>query len=275
LSKADLHIHSYYSDGVFSPCEIVQKAKNAGLEAISISDHDSVGGLAEAEEEAAKEKISLLPALEFSCAHNKQDVHIIGYLIDYQSPYLEEHLNRFQEVRMKRLGEMAVKLKSIGIDIDLAEIRNQGGASSVGRPHIARALVEKGHAADIKDAFIRYLRAGAVAFVPKTKVSPINIIHIIHQVGGVSVWVHPSEENFSWMLKLLVDNGLDGIEVYFPNCTSKRRRTLISAAEEYDIMVTGGSDWHGLETDLNLGDFYIDTEKITPLINLYREYPNK
>lgn len=271
MSKADLHIHSYYSDGVFSPREIVQKAKAAGLEVIAITDHDSVGGLAEAEKAAAKEAIDLLPALEFSCSHKKQDVHIIGYLIDCQSPYLEEHLRRFQEVRMKRLEEMVGKLKAVGIDIDLTKIKNQSEASSVGRPHIARALVEKGHAVDIKDAFLRYLRKGAAAFVPKTKVSPINIIQIIHQVGGVSVWAHPPEDNFSQMLKLLVDNGLDGIEVYFPDCTAEGRQSLMNAAEKYNIMITGGSDWHGSEPDLSLGDFYVDTEKIAPLMDLYNK----
>lgn len=272
MSKADLHIHSCFSDGVFSPKEIVKQAKDAGLEIISITDHDSVGGLAEAEEEAEKEKIGFIPALEFSCAHREQDVHIIGYFIDYKNPLLEEHLRKFQAVRMKRLEEMVEKLESIGISINLSEVINKNRSSSVGRPHIAKILVEKGYASDIKDAFHRYLRAGAAAYVRKTKVSPINIIQLIYQVGGVSVWAHPPESRFNSMLRLLVDNGLNGIEVYFPQCSPKVKKKLIAATEKNQLMVTGGSDWHGLEPEVKLGDFFVDTEKIAPLINLYKHF---
>ncbi len=274
MTKADLHIHSCYSDGLYSPKEIVQKAKTAGLEIMAITDHDSVGGLEEAEAEAAKHNIAFIPAIEFSCAYEGNDVHILGYFIDYNNPQLVKHLERFQSVRMKRLEEMVVKLNSIGININLSEVVNKSKASSVGRPHIAKVLVEKGHATDIKDAFSRYLREGAVAFVPKTKISPIKIIHIIHRADGIAVWAHPSEINFHSMLRLLVDNSLDGLEVYFPQCCTERTNSLLTAADECGIMVTGGSDWHGLEPDLKLGDFFLDIEQISPLINLYKHFLN-
>lgn len=272
LTKADLHIHSCYSDGLFSPQEIVQQAKAAGLKIIAITDHDSVGGLAEAETEAAKQNITCIPAIEFSCAYEGKDVHILGYLIDYNNSLLVRHLKRFQNVRMKRLKEMVEKLNSISIDIDLSEVINKSKASSVGRPHIAKVLVEKGYAVDIKNAFSRYLQAGALAFVPKTKVSPIEIIHIIHQAGGIAVWAHPCEIDFYSMLRLLVDNNLDGLEAYFPQCCTERTNNLLAIADECGIMVTGGSDWHGLEPDLKLGDFFLDIKKITPLIKLYKNF---
>ncbi len=248
---------------------MVARASADDLDIIAITDHDSIGGIDEASKEAQARGITLIPAIEFSCTLKERDVHIIGYLTDCHNHALLKWVSDFQQSRRQRLKEMVAILQSLGIGIDFREIEGDRRAESMGRPHVAEAMVRKGYVNTTNEAYVKYLRKGAPAFVPKKKVLPWDVIDLINTCGGISVWTHPEREIFSSYIELLCSHGLHGVEAFNPKLRLVDTDRLLQAAQKYHLLVTGGSDWHGLETDKHLGNFSIDSEKIKPFFDLY------
>ncbi len=249
---------------------MVARASAGGLDVIAIADHDSIGGIAEAAEEAHTRGLALIPAIEFSCTLEERDVHIIGYLTDYHNQALQRWVTGFQQSRRDRLKEMIAILQSLGISIYLQEIERDCQAESLGRPHVAQAMVKKGYVSTTNEAYQRYLRKGAPAFVPKKRVLPYEVIDLINTCEGISVWTHPEMEIFFSYIQLLYSHGLQGVEAYNPKLKPSDNDRILQAARKFRLLVTGGSDWHGLEADKPLGSFSVDSEKIKPFFDLYK-----
>jgi len=249
---------------------VVTRASAGGLDIIAIADHDSIGGIAEAADEAQARGLALIPAIEFSCTLEERDIHIIGYLTDYHNQALQRWVTEFQQSRRERLKEMVDILQSLGINIDLQEIERNWQAESMGRPHVAQAIVRKGYMSTTNEAYQKYLRKGAPAFVPKKRVLPYEVIDLINTCKGIAVWAHPEMENFSSYIELLCSHSLQGVEAYNPKLNPSDTDRILQAARKFRLLLTGGSDWHGLEADKPLGSFSIDSDKIKPFFDFYK-----
>lgn len=256
----DLHMHSNYSDGVKTPSELVAMAKELGLKAIALADHDTVDGVDEALAAGAEAGIEVLPALEFSVAYGSyRDVHLLGYLLDHRDPKLLEMLREFRERREKR-GEAIIER----INEKLAEERRPpissaeaaalaGGA--LGRPHIAQVLMAKGYVRDMQDAFVRYLLP---CDVPKRYFPVEEALSMVKKLGGVAVLAHPTtismeREALTEVIDALCAMGLGGVEVYNNVCNEQESAFLKSFAEKRGLVWTGGSDYHGIEEGICMG----------------------
>jgi len=248
---------------------VVARASADELDIIAIADHDAIGGIDEASKEARARGLTLIPAIEFSCNLEGRDVHIIGYLTDCHNHTLLKWVSDFQQARRQRLKKMVAILQSLRISIDLQEIEGDRQAESIGRPHVAQAMVRKGYVHTANEAYDRYLRKGAPAFVPKKMVLPWEVIDLINTCGGISVWTHPERKTFSSYIELLCSHGLHGVEAFNPKLKLVDTDRLLQATRKYHLLVTGGSDWHGLESDKPLGNFSIDSEEIKPFFDLY------
>ncbi len=249
MKYADLHIHTNFSDGSMSPQDVLQAAYDNGIDCIAISDHDTIMGIPVAVQHAKKYGIEVIPGIELSTEINGKDVHILGYLFDYNNTSLIEKLNQMQNVRIDRMRKMIDKLKELGIDgIELDEVCALAESDSVGRPHLAMVLKKKGIVPDIKKAFERYIGDGGPAYVPKYKQTPIEAIKLIKSVGGVAVLAHPMLTNVDELIPQFVKAGLVGIEAYYPNCSEKVIDFYKRIAAKHGLVVTGGSDAHGETT---------------------------
>lgn len=249
MDKADLHIHSTISDGLLSPWEIVGWAAKKQLKAISITDHDSIGGLYDAISCGIKQGIEVIPGIELSTEYEGVEVHILGYFIDYKNNTLNSFLKMLVESRVDRAHKMIKKLNSLGVKIDFDDIcTNTQDASSIGRPHIARAMVKAGYATSVEDAFNKYLSFGRPAFVERYKVSPYEATELITACRGLSSIAHPGliiNVDKPKLIKKLMDWGLSCIEVYHSRHTAEDVYTFETLADEYGLIPTGGTDCHG------------------------------
>ncbi|MCR4430588.1 MAG: PHP domain-containing protein [Tepidanaerobacteraceae bacterium] len=251
--KIDLHIHTTFSDGRLTPVEVVQTSRILGLKAIAITDHDTVDGIQLAVDEAEKYKdIEVVPGIEINTYYKEQDVHILGYYIDYKSTELRNILSNILQKRLARVLKIAEKLKQLGIDIGFDEINKKAAGPSLGRPHIAQVLIEKGYAASMEEAFVKFLNPDRPAFVPRYKLTPFNAVDIIKKSKGIPVLAHPGLLYEMQIIKDLVDYGIMGIEVYHKNHTPSQVDFLIDFATRKNLLMTGGSDSHG-EYPLLLG----------------------
>jgi predicted metal-dependent phosphoesterase TrpH len=267
VREVDLHVHTTASDGTMSPAELVRYAKEKGLRAIAITDHDTVEGIAEGLQEGSNLGLEVIPGVELSVAYSKGTMHLLGYYIDHTSAELLEKLAIVQQARAERNLKMVEKLRELGIEIDLSEIKEAPEHGQIGRPHFAYTLVQKGHAQNIQDAFERYLRKGGPAYVEKFKFSPQEAISVIHKAGGVTVLAHPFTLNQVQLQDLepiivaLKEKGLDGIETYNPEHSEGQIKIYRHLAQKYGLVMTGGSDFHGLTKDaVDLGEGYGDRE---------------
>lgn len=246
----DLHVHSTFSDGTLRPGELVAMAARGGLAAIAVTDHDTVEGTAEALLAGQEFGITVIPGLEMSVRHGELPLHILGYGIDPDCPVLKDALAGIQAARQIRNEAILARLADLGLAVSLAEVDAQSVMGQTGRPHFARLLVEKGLARDIDEAFTLYLGRGARAYVARQIYPAESAIAVIRQAGGVSVLAHPatadpSLRTISSTLTELKSLGLDGIEVYYPTHSASVRKKLTAFAKKFDLLVTGGSDFHG------------------------------
>jgi predicted metal-dependent phosphoesterase TrpH len=247
----DMHIHTNYSDGSFSPTEVVEYASKMELLAISITDHDCVSGIDEALSVAKKNNIEVIPGIELSCqvenSPQKMEMHILGYFIDYKSEKLQNILSTFKQTRYDRALTILDKLKEHNIvfkdKIFIQNAQNQ----SIGRLHFAKALVMEGFVGSVQEAFQRYLSYGKPAYVPKHCMCPIEAIELILSVGGLPVMAHPYYVHYNdkSVLRNLVDSGLVGIEVWHVKHTDNLVKKFLELAKEFNLLITGGSDCHG------------------------------
>lgn len=256
----DLHLHTTYSDGVFSPSEVVDKAARTGLEAIAIADHDSVDGVDEAVERGKTAGIEVLPAIEFSVEFGKyHDVHLLGYLLDHRDPELRQILATFRDRREKRVDAIVDKINAKLISEKRETISAEAAAAlaggSIGRPHIAQILMKRGYAADMQDAFKNYL---IPCDVPKQYFAVDEAIATVRRLGGVAILAHPvsitrEREALEGIIDELKGMGLDGVEAFNNICNDQESSFLRSFATKRGLIWTGGSDYHGIEEGIEIG----------------------
>ena len=240
----DLHSHSTASDGSKSPSAVVAAAKNAGLAAIALTDHDTMAGVAEATAAGERVGIRIVPGVELSAVDDDREVHLLGLHI-HRPHVLDDALRTFREARETRARRIVEKLNAIGVAISFDEVLARAGDAAIGRPHVARALIDGAWARDSRDAFDRYLGAGRPAYVPKHKLSVSDAIALIHAGGGIAILAHPGAEGRRDALERYAALGLDGVEVRHPGHTAEDMNRLGALAGFLGLVPSGGSDWHG------------------------------
>ncbi len=272
MSKIDLHIHSTVSDGRFSPSEIVRKAAELGLSVIALADHDSVDGIAPALEAAKKfPKLRIIPCVEVSTDVPSGEVHVLGYFIDYTNHELKLSLVQFRNSRLIRAQGIIAKLAGLGIHIKWPRVREIAGDGSVGRPHIAQAMLEKGYITSIKGAFDKYIARDGPAYVEREKMTPVEAVELIVRAGGLPVMAHPfTITDPEAMIIELKAAGLVGIEAYYNGYTADEASRLVRLAKEHNLIATGGTDYHGLDdsNETMIGGVDVPEESVKQLIAL-------
>lgn len=263
-AEADLHCHTTASDGLLTPGEVVKLAYSKGLKAVGITDHDTIDGWEEAEKTAEKVPIKIVKGIEINTDWQGREIHILGYLLEKHSAAFSERIKELQQKRTERIRNILDKLHSLNIDIEFDEVRYFVKGESMGRPHVAQAMVKKGYTADFREAFDNYLRVGAPAYVPRYKLTPTQAIRIIREAGGVAVLAHPGSQNIEKDIEGWVQEGLQGIEVYHPEHSSGESVRYGILAERLGLISTGGSDFHGdsIKTGIDIGDWGVDMEVV-------------
>jgi predicted metal-dependent phosphoesterase TrpH len=246
----DLHIHSLFSDGTHTPAEIVKIAKQRGLSAISITDHDTLSGTDEAIVAGEEYGIEVVSGIELSVYHNDIEMHILGYLLDHSDKKITKRIIKLQTARNERNKKIVEKLNCLGIAIRHNEVKAVSKIGQTGRPHIAKVLHKKGLVRTFNDAFEKYLRKGAPAYVPRFVYSAEEAINMIKDAGGFAVLAHPVQvDNTFTTLQKIIDElvalGLDGVELYYPTHSGKIRKRIRKITQKHDLLFTGGSDYHG------------------------------
>ena len=245
-NRADLHVHTTASDGLTTPASLARLASERGIFVLAITDHDTVAGIAPAQAAAAEVGVRLIPGVEFSTRASRGQTHILGYGIDPDHPELTRELAALRASRVERGWAMLERLAALGIEIDPSAVEVGDGESSPGRPHIARALVERGYASSVQDAFDRYLSVGRPAFVPRRTLTAERAIELITLAGGIPVLAHPvSVHDLDVRLGELVRAGLRGLEAYYGEYDDPTRERLARLAASWNLLITGGSDYHG------------------------------
>jgi predicted metal-dependent phosphoesterase TrpH len=245
MACVDLHCHSTASDGECPPAEVVQRAKQAKLTAIALTDHDTTDGMEEAVREGEALGVRVICGCEFSTRAPWGELHLLGYFLDATHAGLQAFLVETRAARRRRGEQMVTKLQALGIAIDLADLEEQVGAGAVGRPHVARALVERGASADINEAFERYLGRGRIAYVEKPLPSLVRVTELVHEVGGLAVAAHLGDHGTEGQIREFKAQGLDGVEVRHPSHSEATEARLMRIAERLGLGMSGGSDWHG------------------------------
>lgn len=265
--KIDLHLHSHVSDGDLSPAALVRTAVEAGLGLISLTDHDTAAGVAAAMEMAAALPISVIPGIEMSTCETPHELHLLGYWIDPSSEPILRHQQGAERRRVQRMEAMVDRLREMGVRIEMEEVRAAAGpeARSLGRPHLARALLASGQIRSFGEAFTRYIGDRGPAFVSQDFPRPADAIAAIRDAGGVAVWAHPPLDIVEELLPGFAEAGLEGVECYRPGTSPADVDFLRALAERYGLFLTGGSDWHGPRRTA-LGDFHLSASQVPELL---------
>jgi predicted metal-dependent phosphoesterase TrpH len=245
--RVDLHVHTTASDGLLEPTELVRAVQAERIEIFSVTDHDTVDGLDEAKRAADAAGLTLVPGVELSAFWGRVEFHILGYFIDPSSAALLTFLKDTRDARHARLHAMLTRLQAMGMRVPADEVLSRAQNGNVGRPHLARALVERGFVGSTDEAFDRYLGAGRPAYVPRPDVSVSDAIAVIREAGGIASLAHPGLHNRDEALPDLMAAGLSAIEVYHPKHAFGRARRYRRIARQYGLLITGGSDFHGVD----------------------------
>ncbi len=247
----DLHTHSTASDGNLSPTALVEHACKMNLEAIALTDHDTVGGVGEALAAGEKNGFEVIPGIEISAESPNSTLHILGYYIDYRDNIFLQNISELQKARAERNPGIIKKLQGLGIEISYEEVIEESGTGLVGRPHFAQVLLKKGYVKNTQDAFDRYLKKGAPAYEDKFRFPPHEAISHILNAGGIPVLAHPNTlscQNTAELESIVSDlkkYGLKGIEVYYSEHKSQQTKVYHQIADKLGLLITGGSDFHG------------------------------
>ncbi len=259
MKYIDLHVHSTASDGSFTPTQLVAYAKSKQLSAFALTDHDSVSGIKEAIYAAAPYDIQVIPGVELSTDYNNCDVHILGLFIDVDFKPLLDKLKEFNEIRYTRNETMCTLLQKEGFDISISKLDDKFGKTVLTRAHFARYLLDKGYISSIDEAFDNYIGSGCPCYVPKVKCTPYDAIEIIRKAKGVPVLAHPllyhfTDSELDELVALLKNYGLKGIEAVYSLNENQDEANMLTLAEKYNLLVSGGSDFHGTnKPDIDLG----------------------
>jgi hypothetical protein len=245
MKFADLHLHTNFSDGTFTPEELVARASTLGFGTIALTDHDTVEGCARAASACAAAGMDFISGAELTAEHDDTEVHILGYFLDIENKTLLGRIAKFQSVRQQRIHEMVAALNKLGIPLKVEAVFELANCKSPGRPHVARALVKEKLIGSLDEAFEKYLKKGRPAWVPKTKMSALEAVELIHQSGGLAVIAHPGLNRTDDIIPDLVKAGMDGIECFHTKHSTVMSERYLEIAEKYELLVTGGSDCHG------------------------------
>jgi len=245
VNFADLHLHTIFSDGTHTPRQLISESTKAGLSAIAIVDHDTVEGVGPAMDLAKSENIELLPGVELTAEYEGSEIHILGYLLDYKAGALLEKLETLKKNRIERIYKITDKLKGMGLNLspeDVFEISKQG---TVGRLHVARAMVKGGLTGSVPEAFKKYIGDKSPAYVLGFRFTPDKAIKLIRDTGGIPVLAHPYTLNNDAIILKFIDYGLMGLEVYYPEHSQAMVNFYLGLAKTHNLLITGGSDCHG------------------------------
>jgi 3',5'-nucleoside bisphosphate phosphatase len=263
---ADLHLHTNFSDGTYSPEELVAQAARQGLSAIALTDHDTVEGCPRARAACELHGIEFIAGTELTAEQEDNELHILGYLFDPENPRFRTEISRFQAVRQNRIREMVSRLNAVRVPITAEEVFAIANCRSPGRPHVARALVKAGFCSSLDEAFERFLKKHRPAWVPKFKMSAADAIELIHHAGGVAVMAHPGLNRTDEVIPGMVDAGLDGLECFHTKHSTSVTEHYLGLAERFHLLVTGGSDCHGMSKGKPLiGTIKLPYEYVTRL----------
>ena len=266
--RVDLHIHTTASDGSLSPEAVVRGAADGALDVIAVSDHDTTVGAPAAVEAATGTSVRVIPAVELSTSRKGRELHILAYFVDLGSHALRAHEARARTSRLARMEVMVGRLKAAGVQVEMQAVLSAAGGDFgvIGRPHLAAALVDAGHAESIPDAFDRYIGDALPAFEPTALLDPAEGVSLALEAGGLPVWAHPPGDLLDAMLPELIRAGLRGIEIYRPQAQTQSVRRLESVARSAGLFKTGGSDWHNLDRNEPLGVFSVAGEQVAAFL---------
>ena len=242
----DLHLHSHFSDGTYSPAELAAQARRCGLAAIALTDHDSLEGCPGTAVACAAAGIEFIAGTELTAEQDGNELHLLGYFLEAENPSLLVQLARFQAVRQDRVREMVARLNKLRVPLSAEAVFALANCRAPGRPHVARALVRAGFCANLDEAFERFLKKNRPAWVPKFKLSASEAIGLIHQAEGVAVLAHPGLNRTDQVIPSMVESGLDGIECFHTKHSTATSEHYLGLADRFHLLVTGGSDCHGM-----------------------------
>ena len=269
INRVDLHTHSTTSDGTLTPSEVVRLGLAQGLAVIALTDHDTMDGVDEASRAAAGTGLEVIPGVEINSEGEWGDLHFLGFYVDQANRALQECLETVRDGRVARARAMVKRLREMGMSLSWAEVRALAGGPSVGRPHIARALADRGYVAGTQEAFDRYIGLDGPAYVSRVRMSPREVIDAITQAGGVPVLAHPvySGPETIGRIPEFVDLGLRGVEVYYPAHCAEDTAALLQVCRDHGLVATGGTDFHSPSSNEGamLGSLYVPMECATQL----------
>jgi len=254
MDRVDLHTHTTASDGTLTPRELVRAAARRGVGVLAITDHDSTAGLADATVEAAREPaMTVVPGVEINCDAEGAEVHILGYLFDHEAGWFQDFLREQRAERTARIHRIVARLAELGLPLDVAEVFAIAGEAAAGRPHVAAAMIKHGYVRSVREAFDRYLKSGAPAYVARRHLAPADAVRVIRRARGVPVLAHPGLAGRDDLLPALVEAGLMGIETYYPEHSAADVERYLELCRRHDLVATGGSDFHGDRKGNELG----------------------
>jgi predicted metal-dependent phosphoesterase TrpH len=246
MSFADLHLHTHFSDGTFSPEEVVTRGQRHGFAALALTDHDTVEGCQRMAAASEAMGIEFIPGTELTAEQDGNELHILGYFLDTGNAKLLSEIEKFQTVRQNRIREMVARLNELNIPLQADAVFALANCRSPGRPHVARAMIKAGLIGSLDEAFERFLKKGRPAWVPKMKMSAREAVDLIHQAGGLAVLAHPGLNRTDESIPALVEAGLDGIECFHTKHSTSTSEHYLEIADQHNLLVTGGSDCHGM-----------------------------
>ena len=275
----DLHLHTTASDGAFAPAALVGMAAEAGLDCIAITDHDSTDGVAAAQETGQALGVRVIAGIEFNTMWHGQSVHILGYFVDRQHPELQEVIARQRDGRLYRAQRMVEKLAALKMPLSWEDILERADGGAVGRPHIAKAMMEQGYVRDSNEAFAKYLGHGKPAYVEQPKLTPGEAVTLLHGAGAAAGLAHPynvegaDQVDLDTLVPELADAGLDAIETYYTGYGTEQRAEILNMAARFDLIPTGGSDFHGggILSQAELGAIRVPPESLARLEEATRQ----
>lgn len=276
----DLHVHSNASDGTLTPSELVALAKESGLTAFALTDHDSIDGIEEALRAGKELGMEVIPGVELSCNYNDEEIHVVGLYIDYKDAEFVEHLKNFQDLRDNRNIKMAERLCEEGFDITADALHEMFPDAVITRAHVAKYLVATGQVKELSIVFDKYIGNGCKCFVDRPKVHPADAVKMIHRIGGVAILAHPclckmDRKDVYAMIEELTVAGLDGIEAIYSCNMGSDEKDFSEIAIKHNLLISGGSDFHGsnkpyIKLGIGKGNMMVP-EELLDQIKAYRE----